>query len=113
MSSAASPNPQQPLLKALLEPLLTDFQDWFARARSLLEATDLTILSADQQRHLLARVIEAQQQVAVAQLLFQATGEQVGVEMAQMAAWHRLVTECWQVSHQWRLARGDLSLEGE
>jgi hypothetical protein len=34
--------------------------------------------------------------------LFQATGQQVGIEPRQMLVWHKLVSECWQVSMQFR-----------
>ncbi|NJL01302.1 MAG: DUF2605 domain-containing protein [Spirulinaceae cyanobacterium SM2_1_0] len=93
------------LLKTILEPLLADFQYWFERSRTLLESERLHILSTEQQSALLERVMIAQREVIAAQLLFQATNAQVGVAMAQVATWHRLVGECWQVSSCWRAAR--------
>ncbi len=93
---------EQELLKTLLEPLLEDFQYWFSRSRSLLETEDITFLSKDQQSDLLERVKKAQQEVIAAQMLFQATKAQVGVETATLVPWHRLVSECWQVGMRWR-----------
>jgi hypothetical protein len=93
---------EQELLKTVLQPLLEDFQYWFSRSRSLLETEDITFLSKEQQSDLLARVIHAQQEVTTAQMLFQATSGQVGVETATLVPWHQLVSECWQVGMRWR-----------
>ncbi len=93
---------EQELLKTLLQPLLEDFQYWFSRSRSLLETEDLTFLSEEQQSDLLLRVQQAQQEVATAQMMFQATNGQVGVETSTLVPWHRLVSECWQVGMRWR-----------
>ncbi|NEQ25796.1 MAG: DUF2605 domain-containing protein [Microcoleus sp. SIO2G3] len=93
---------EQELLKTLLQPLLEDFQYWFSRSRSLLETEDITFLSEEQQLDLLSRVQQAQKEVATAQMLFQATNGQVGVETATLVPWHRLVSECWQVGMRWR-----------
>jgi hypothetical protein len=99
------PQPQpseQELLKAVLQPLLADFQYWFSRSRTLLETEDITFLSKEQQSDLLERVKLAQQEVSTAQMLFEATNGQVGVETATLVPWHRLLSECWQVGMQWR-----------
>ncbi|MBW4548964.1 MAG: DUF2605 domain-containing protein [Symplocastrum torsivum CPER-KK1] len=93
---------EQELLKTLLQPLLEDFQYWFSRARSLLETEDITFLSEEQQSDLLSRVKTAQQEVSTAQMMFQATNGQVGVETSTLVPWHRLVSECWQVGMRWR-----------
>jgi hypothetical protein len=93
---------EQELLKTVLQPLLDDFQYWFSRSRSLLETEDITFLSEEQQSDLLSRVKTAQQEVVTAQMLFQATNGQVGVETATLLPWHRLVSECWQVGMRWR-----------
>jgi hypothetical protein len=100
MSSPNSSNAD--LLKSLLEPLLEDFQYWFARSRLLLEDHEIRFLGVEKQADLLARVIQAQQEVSTAQLLFQATENQVGVETSVMMPWHHLVMECWQVSMRFR-----------
>ena len=99
------PQPQpseQELLKTVLQPLLEDFQYWFSRSRSLLETEDITFLDEEQQSELLERVKKAQQEVTTAQMLFQATDGQVGIETATLVPWHRLVSECWQVGMRWR-----------
>jgi Protein of unknown function (DUF2605) len=98
-------NPQptgNELLKTVLEPLLDDFQYWFSRARILLESEEITFFTSDEQTNLLERVKQAQQEVATAQLLFKAVGEQAGVEPSMLLPWHQLVAECWQVSLKWR-----------
>lgn len=90
--------PEHELLKTVLEPLLDDFQYWFSRSRSLLEAEKITFLGSEQQADLLSRVKQAQQEVSTAQMLFRATGGQVGLETTTLMPWHQLVTECWQVA---------------
>lgn len=93
---------EQELLKSVLQPLLEDFQYWFSRSRCLLETEDITFLSEEQQSDLLARVQHAQQEVSTAQMLFNATEGQVGIETSTLVPWHRLVSECWQVGRRWR-----------
>lgn len=93
-----SNQPEHELLKTILEPLLEDFQYWFSRSRSLLEAESIGFLESEQQTDLLARVKQAQAEVSTAQMLFNATGGQVGLETATLLPWHQLVTECWQVA---------------
>ncbi|MDF0554567.1 DUF2605 domain-containing protein [Kamptonema sp. UHCC 0994] len=101
-----NPNlPETKLLKALLQPLLEDFQYWFERSVNLLENEEILFLGAQQQSDLLGRVKQAQQEVRAAQALFQATGGQVGVETAVLILWHKLLTECWQVTIHFRLER--------
>ncbi|NEQ65945.1 MAG: DUF2605 domain-containing protein [Symploca sp. SIO1B1] len=99
----SQPQPtEKELLQNLLPPLLDDFQYWFSRSRSLLESEEITFLSQQEQTDLLARVKQAQQEVSTAQMLFQATGRQVGLEVATLMPWHQLVGDCWQVAMQWR-----------
>lgn len=90
--------PEHELLKTILEPLLADFQYWFSRACSLLESEKIKFLGSEQQADLLSRVKQAQQEVSTAQMLFKATGGQVGLEASTLMPWHQLVTECWQVA---------------
>ena len=94
--------PESELLKALLEPLLEDFNYWFARSAKLLETEEIPFLSDEDQSDLLARVKQAQQEIGAAKALFQATGGQVGIETAALMPWHRLLAECWQVSVRFR-----------
>ena len=102
------PLSEQELLKTLLQPLLEDFQYWFGRSRSFLETERISFLTTEQQSNLLARVKHAQQEVQTAQMLFQATDGQVGIESATLMPWHHLVTECWQIAMQWRTTNGEL-----
>lgn len=98
-----NPNlPEPELLKTVLQPLLEDFQYWFGRSRSFLETEQLSFLGTEQQSDLLARVLQAQQEVSTAQMMFQATGGQVGIDMAALMPWHELVTECWKVAMRFR-----------
>ncbi len=94
--------PEPDLLKTVLEPLLDDFQYWFSRSRSLLETEEIAFLGTEQQANLLARVIQAQQEVGAVQSLINATGGQAGVDTSVLMVWHQLVTECWQVSMRFR-----------
>lgn len=99
--------PERELLKAVLEPLLADFQYWFARSRDFLETEDITFLDRTEQAQLLERIASAQQEVSAAQALFQATSGQAGIDVNTLKPWHRLVTECWQVSSKWRSLKQD------
>ncbi|NEP15559.1 MAG: DUF2605 domain-containing protein [Leptolyngbya sp. SIO4C1] len=100
MSNSDSPEPA--LLKAVLDPLLEDFQHWFGRAIHLLESEDIPFLSAAEQQNLLQKVRQAQHQVTATQALSAATGNQAGVDMPLVMSWHRLVHECWQVAIRFR-----------
>jgi len=114
----SQPQPsEKELLQSLLPPLLDDFQYWFSRSCSLLESEKITFLSQQQQSDLLQQVKQAQQEVSTAQMLFQATGSQVGLEVATLMPWHHLVGQCWQVGMRWRSlkseATGSQSSESE
>lgn len=100
---ANSPIPEPELLRLILEPLLEDFQYWFEKSHYLLETENISFLTPVQQNNLLARVKQAQKEVTAAQVLFNATDGKVGIEMATMIPWHRLLTECWQVSMQFHI----------
>lgn len=91
--------PESELLKTVLEPLLEDFQYWFSRSRSLLESREIPALISQEQAQLLARVKQGQKEVRAAQALFKAAGRQVGIDLASLVRWHRLVTECWRASY--------------
>ena len=101
-----NPNlPDPNLLKTVLEPLLEDFEYWFGRSKTLLETEEIAFLGAQRQADLLARVVLAQQEVSAAQMLLQVTCGQAGVEMQVLMLWHKLLTECWQVSARNRMER--------
>jgi Protein of unknown function (DUF2605) len=98
-----SPLPAEPeLLKALLQPLLDDFQYWFGRSQTLLESERLTFLTESEQQDVLRRVLESKQSVSVMQSLMTATDGQVGVDMQVLMGWHKLVHECWGLSTKYR-----------
>jgi Protein of unknown function (DUF2605) len=102
-----NPNlPEPELLKTVLQPLLEDFQYWFARSQHFLETERVQFLSNEEQSDLLMRVKHAILEVNTANMLFQATGEQVGIDMATLMPWHQLVTECWKVAMQFRQNSG-------
>ncbi|MFM2302821.1 MAG: hypothetical protein RLZZ135_224 [Cyanobacteriota bacterium] len=93
---------EQELLQNILQPLLVDFDYWFGRSTELLEREQIAFLTPFAQDDLLNRVKQAQQEVNIAKMLFQAVGGQAGIEPSQMVAWHKIVTECWQISMQLR-----------
>jgi hypothetical protein len=93
---------EQELLQTILQPLLVDFDYWFSRSSELLERQQIPFLSPIAQSELLERVQQAQHEVSVAKMLFQAVDGQAGIEPSQMVAWHKIVTECWHVSMQLR-----------
>ena len=95
------------LLELVLQPLLEDFQYWFARSRSLLESERLVFLSSAEQDQLLERVLSAEQEVTSTQSLFKAMDAQVGVSMSTIVPWHQLVTECWHVAMRYRQTQAD------
>lgn len=96
--------PESELLKTVLQPLLEDFQYWFARSRDFLETEQISFMTQHEQSHLLTRVKKAQEEVNTAKMLFNATDGQVGIDMATLAPWHQLVTQCWNVAMRFRQA---------
>lgn len=97
--------PEAELLKAVLQPLLEDFQYWFARAYSLLETERIGFMTIEEQLDLLSRVKTAQEKVNAAKMMFSATDGQVGIDMEALMPWHQLVTECWNVAIRFRQER--------
>ncbi len=93
---------EKELLKTVLEPLLEDFQYWFGRSRTLLESSQMSFLTAQEQAELLARIVHSQQEVQTAKMLFQATGGLAGIDSKMMLPWHQLVAECWNVAQRFR-----------
>ena len=96
---------EQELLQTILQPLLVDFDYWFTRSKELLERERIEFLSPTAQSALLDRVNQAQQEVSIAKLLFNAVDGQAGIEPSQMVGWHQIVTECWHVSMQLRQSK--------
>jgi len=94
--------PEPELLKTVLQPLLEDFEYWFARSRTLLETEQLSFLDKQDQSDLLKRVKLAGDEVQAAKMLFTVAEGKVGIDMATLMPWHQLVTECWNVSMRFR-----------
>lgn len=113
MLTPGSDLPESDFLRTLLKPLLEDFQHWFARSRSLLENYRINFLPEEEQNQLLDRVKQAQQELGAAQVMFQATDGQVGVETAVLIPWHNLVTECWKIAIKFRMENPELFRAGE
>ena len=97
------------LLKAILPPLLDDFQHWFGRTLELLDGRDISFLSDAEMQNLKARVLDAQQQVGAAKALTAVTDAQAGIDMPVVMSWHKLVHECWGVAL--RLRKENSALE--
>lgn len=102
MFNPGSNLPEPEFLKTLLEPLLEDFLYWFDRSRSLLENQAIDFLGETRQSDLLQRVKQAQQEVETARMMLKVTEGKAGLDTAVLMPWHRLVTECWQVSMRFR-----------
>lgn len=113
MSHFSSSEPE--LMKAVLGPLLEDFDYWFSSTAQSLRTIPGS-QSGDQpggqpgnqpqglldQQSLLQRLDRAQAEVNAARSLLQATDGQAGIDPAILAPWHQLVLECWQAG---RLSR--------
>ncbi|MGL5939963.1 MAG: DUF2605 domain-containing protein [Waterburya sp.] len=93
---------EKELLKTVLEPLLDDFQYWFKRSRSLLESEQMSFLSTQEQARLLDKIIQSQQEVQTAKMLFQATEGAAGIDSRMLLPWHQLVAECWNIAQKRR-----------
>ncbi len=99
------PSTDPELLKALLEPLLDDFDDWFSQSKALLESEPMRFMTPEAQQDLLGRVLESLGAVSVMRSLMVATENRAGVDMAVLMKWHKLVHECWSVSIKYRQDR--------
>jgi hypothetical protein len=97
--------PDTELLKAVLEPLLDDFQYWFDYSYHLLENERMEFMSNQDQSELLSRIKQAQAELSTTKLLFKATDGQVGIDMAVLKPWHQLISECWRVGTQFRMSK--------
>jgi len=97
--------PTAELLKTVLEPLLEDFDYWFGEALKLLQNEKIEFMSDQEQCDLLLRVQQAQAELSTFKMLFIATDAKVGIDMATLTPWHKLVTECWSVGIRFRQLR--------
>ena len=105
MTFSPPPEEDADLLKAVLPPLLEDFQHWFGRTINLLEAENIVFLSPVEQADLLSRVQTAQQQVTASKALSSVTDGKAGIEMPVVMGWHKLVHECWGIALRQRRER--------
>jgi hypothetical protein len=99
--------PSSELLQSVLEPLLEDFEYWFARSQNLLENERISFMSEQEQSDLLNRVKQAQAELTTSKMLFAATGKQVGLDMATLIPWHQLLGQCWKVSMRYRQSQDE------
>lgn len=95
------------LLQKVLQPLLDDFQYWFHRSLDLLESEPLPWLEPTEQDQLTQRLHNALAETRTAAALLKATNGQVGVDTAQVMAWHQLVAEAWAVARRHRSQPGE------
>ncbi len=98
--SATEPSnqPELPLMQAVLEPLLEDFQYWFGKTQTLLTSPKADCLAASDRQTFIQEVEEAQRAVVTAKTLLLATDGHAGVDMAVVGQWHQLVHKCWKTS---------------
>lgn len=101
-SSEPPPEPKQPLVQTLLEPLLNDFQHWFSESKTLLTSPKADTVETAMREDLLQQIDTAQQEVVTAKMLLMTTDGQAGVETSMVMGWHQLVMRCWQVARQIR-----------
>lgn len=102
--------PELELLHTVLQPLLEDFDYWFAQSRTFLETEQLSFLDPQEQSNLLNRVKVATDEIVAAKMLFAATEGKVGIEMTTLMPWHQLVMECWNVAMRFR-SEQDVSID--
>ncbi|MFN6339288.1 MAG: DUF2605 family protein [Cyanobacteriota bacterium] len=98
-----APEPGQ-LLDQVLNPLLVDFEDTFARGLRLLEHCPDRVLSAERQGALRERLSQAQAGLAAARALRAAAPTPMALDMATIQPWHELVVEVWSLSAAMRAA---------
>ncbi|MDX1978012.1 MAG: DUF2605 domain-containing protein [Pseudanabaenaceae cyanobacterium bins.68] len=90
------------LMQSLLEPLLEDFRYWFGRSLELLEKERLSFMSLDTQAEFTERIRSIIGEVNAASALFQVSGKQVGVDVASITSWHKVLMECQVMGMQYR-----------
>lgn len=101
-SPESSHQPEQPLVQAVLEPLLDDFQYWFSETAALLESPKAACIDMSERQALADQITEAQREVATARTLMLATEGSAGVDVSLVGKWHQLVSRCWQTARKIR-----------
>jgi hypothetical protein len=100
---AGDPEPGA-LLDQVLNPLLLDFEETFARGLQLLDHCPGRVLAADRQGSLRERLLEAQAGLQAARALRAAAPTPMALDMATIQPWHELVVEVWSLSAAMRAA---------
>jgi len=90
------------LLRQILGPLLEDYHYWFERCRRFLQEETLDFISPEVQQSLLERVLAAQAELQAAEALYRLSDNEVGIDPALMAKWHRLLMECAELGRRFR-----------
>ncbi|MFM7753419.1 MAG: DUF2605 family protein [Cyanobium sp.] len=104
MASSSDPAPGN-LLDQLLQPLLTDYEETFARGLLLLDHCPEHVLPEARQQSLGERLREAQAALAAARALRAAAAPTpLALDMATITPWHELVVEVWSLSAAMRAA---------
>jgi Protein of unknown function (DUF2605) len=93
------------LMQTLLEPLLDDFKFWFGRSLELLESEQLSFMTSESQTDLTARIKTVLSEVGAASSLYQVTNKQVGVDVASITSWHKLLMECQGMGMRYRQSK--------
>jgi hypothetical protein len=92
------------LLDQVLNPLLEDFEETFARGLLLLAHCPERVLSTERQTALRERLLEAQAGLNAARALRAAAPTPMALDMATIQPWHELVVEVWSLSAAMRAA---------
>jgi len=92
------------LLEKVLNPLLQDFEDSFARGLRLLIPCPEHVMDRERQNEFRRRLETAQAQLGAARALRAATPAPMALEMATIAPWHELLVEVWALSAALRVA---------
>jgi hypothetical protein len=93
------------LMQTLLEPLLEDFKFWFGRSLELLEREQLNFMTLESQTDLTDRIKTVVGEVNAASALYQITNKQVGVDVASVTSWHKLLMECQGMGMRYRQSK--------
>jgi hypothetical protein len=101
--SPADPEPGQ-LLDQVLNPLLADFEETFARGLLLLDHCPDRVLPAAGRTALRQRLLEARAGLNAARALRAAAPTPMALDMATIQPWHALVVEVWSLSAAMRAA---------
>lgn len=116
MASRSEPTPEEfprsgpedpapgELLDQVLNPLLADFEETFARGLLLLAHCPERVLTAERQTALRERLLEARAALYAARALRAAAPTPMALDMATIQPWHSLVVEVWSLSAAMRAA---------